>query len=155
MFTVDTSDISAVKEVVDKVIKRGDLPPLIPYEFTQQGMMERLGAYISYQDFCRGSKLTGTGLLSRCYCGHSSNITCTDIVVSVTASSEQPDHPAGHAVDDEPNGVTCYHSNMSPHSWWEADIGSEQFIREIIVQLKVLYISIPEAMCCFTGTRCQ
>ena len=65
MYTVDVSDISAVKEVVDKVIKKGDLPPLIPYEFTQQGMMERVGAYIIYQDFCRGVNLTRTGLLSR------------------------------------------------------------------------------------------
>ena len=54
MFTVDANNMSAVKEVVDKVIKNGNLPPLIPYEFTHQGMMERVGAYLISQDFCRG-----------------------------------------------------------------------------------------------------
>ena len=57
--------MSAVKEAVDEVIKRGDLPPYIPYEFTQQGMMERVGAYIIYQDFCRGDNLIGTGLFAQ------------------------------------------------------------------------------------------
>ena len=57
-------------------------------------------------------------------------------------SSEQPDHPASHAIDDDPKGETCYHSNMSPHSWWEADLGSENFIREIVIQFKVTIFNL-------------
>ena len=67
MYTVDATNISEVEEVVDKVINRGDLPPYIPYEFTQQGMMERIGTYIIHQDFCRGNSLLAIGLLSWCY----------------------------------------------------------------------------------------
>ena len=59
------------------------------------------------------------------------------MVASVTVSSDQPDHPSGHAIDDDPEGVTCYHSNMSSHSWWEADLGSEKLIREIVIQFEV------------------
>ena len=74
------------------------------------------------------------------------------IVTAVTASSEQPDHPASHAVDDDPKANTCYYSSKSCHSWWEADLGSEKFIREIIVQLKVyllfrLPLNIPANKC--------
>ena len=65
----------------------------------------------------------------------------------VTASSEQPDHPAGHAVDDDPKGETCYHSNMSSHSWWKADIGSEKFLTEIVIHLKVEIVYVCACVC--------
>ena len=129
-----------MKEVVGRVIKRGDLPPHIPYEFTEQGMMERVGVYIIYQDFCRGNNLKGTGLFV-CYYSIvvvASYLTVT-IVATSTASSEDSDHPASHAIDDDPEGQTCYHSKLSSHSWWEADFGGEVFIREIFIQLKVCY----------------
>ena len=76
-------------------------------------------------------------VLVSCLCIAIRVISLPLIVSAVTASSEQPDHPAGHAVDDGPKVDTCYHSNMSSHSWWEADLGSEKFIREIVIQLKV------------------
>lgn len=134
VFTVDATNMSEVNEVVDKVIKRGDLPPYIPYEFTPQGMMERVGAYITYQDFCRGNILTvaGMSLVVTQQQPHSYSLTVT------SASSELlPDHMAVHAIDDDPEGETCYYSNMSPQSWWEADLGSERFVREIDIQFKV------------------
>ena len=65
----------------------------------------------------------------------------------VTASSEQPDHPAGHAVDDDPKGETCYHSNMSSHPWWEADIGSEKFLTEIVIHFKVEIVYVCVHVC--------
>ena len=63
---MDGEDFSAVKKVVDTVIRKGDLPPYIPYEFTQQGMMDRIGTYLSYQDFCRGDSLLHNNGLSLC-----------------------------------------------------------------------------------------
>jgi len=61
-------------------------------------------------------------------------------LATVTASSYQQDHPASQAIDDDPKGETCYHSKPSSHSWWEADLGSEKFIRDIIVFYKVIVI---------------
>jgi len=63
---VDASNLSAVREVVDTVIKKGDVPPHIPYEFTQQGMMDRIGVYLLYQDFCRGNSLLDDNGVSVC-----------------------------------------------------------------------------------------
>ena len=40
---MDVEDLSAVRKVVDTVIRKGDVPPYIPYEFTQQGLMDRIG----------------------------------------------------------------------------------------------------------------
>ena len=57
MYTVDPKNETAVREVVRKVLLMKDLPPHLPYEFTQKGMLERIGHYILYQDFCGGENL--------------------------------------------------------------------------------------------------
>ena len=72
-----------------------------------------------------------------CYYGIVIKANLVTIVATSTASSEDSDHPASHAIDDDPEGQTCYHSKLSSHSWWEADFGTEVFIREIFIQLKV------------------
>ena len=57
VYTVDISNASAVREAVYKVMTNRSLSPFIPFEFTQQGMMERVGMYIVHQNFCDGEDL--------------------------------------------------------------------------------------------------
>ncbi|XP_065915908.1 alpha-1,6-mannosylglycoprotein 6-beta-N-acetylglucosaminyltransferase A-like isoform X3 [Dysidea avara] len=115
VYTVDAEDLSAVRKVVDTVIRKGDVPPYVPYEFTQQGLMDRIGTYLLYQDFCKGESLLHDN-------------------VNSVASSHQQDHTPDKAIDDKME--TCYQSEEAKTSWWEVDLGSEQFIREINIKIK-------------------
>ena len=63
---MDAEDLSAVRKVVDTVIRKGDVPPYVPYEFTQQGLMDRIGTYLLYQDFCKGDSLLHDNGVSLC-----------------------------------------------------------------------------------------
>ena len=57
------------------------------------------------------------------------------IMVSVTVSSEQRNHPLGDTVDDEPKEETYYHLtyHLIHSGRLIQDICSEKFIREIII----------------------
>jgi len=54
-YNVDYSDknqiISVIKEILEN-FKNGKIQPHLPYEFTQEGMLQRVNAYINRQDFC-------------------------------------------------------------------------------------------------------
>lgn len=54
---MDTSNSSAVRETVYKMITRVNPQSYIPHEFTQQGMLERVGTYLTHQNFCDGHDL--------------------------------------------------------------------------------------------------
>ncbi|XP_041085157.1 alpha-1,6-mannosylglycoprotein 6-beta-N-acetylglucosaminyltransferase B-like isoform X2 [Polyodon spathula] len=54
VWTVDMSNSTEVQEAV-RTILRSQLRPFTPYEFTREGMLERVFAYISHQDFCSRS----------------------------------------------------------------------------------------------------
>ena len=57
------------------------------------------------------------------------------LIVNSLASSHQQDHTPDKAIDDK--AETCYQSEEVKSSWWEVDLGSEQFIREIHIKTKV------------------
>ena len=57
------------------------------------------------------------------------------LIVNSLASSQQQDHTPDKAIDDTVK--TCYQSEEAKTSWWEVDLGSEQFIREINIKIKV------------------
>jgi len=57
------------------------------------------------------------------------------LIVNSLASSHQQDHTPDKAIDDKVE--TCYQSEEAKSSWWEVDLGSEQFIREIHIKTKV------------------
>ena len=57
MYTVDVANGTAVKEVVHRVMTNRSLSPHIPREFTQRGMLERIGTYFRHQNFCDGEDL--------------------------------------------------------------------------------------------------
>ncbi|KAK1164946.1 alpha-1,6-mannosylglycoprotein 6-beta-N-acetylglucosaminyltransferase B-like isoform X1 [Acipenser oxyrinchus oxyrinchus] len=51
VWTVDMSNSTEVQEAV-RTILHSQVRPFTPYEFTREGMLERVFAYISHQDFC-------------------------------------------------------------------------------------------------------
>ncbi|KAL9958757.1 hypothetical protein ACROYT_G035815 [Oculina patagonica] len=52
--TVNIENIDEVEEALQKILNSSASPHL-PYEFTVTGMLERLNAYVEYQDFCMPS----------------------------------------------------------------------------------------------------
>ena len=57
MYTVDPKNETAVREVIRKVLSRANMSSFLPYEFSQKGMLERIGLYILHQNFCDGENI--------------------------------------------------------------------------------------------------
>ncbi|XP_040291758.1 alpha-1,6-mannosylglycoprotein 6-beta-N-acetylglucosaminyltransferase B [Bufo bufo] len=51
VITVDYNDTKEFEAAI-KVIMRSKIEPYLPYEFTSEGMLQRLHAYIQHQEFC-------------------------------------------------------------------------------------------------------
>ena len=78
---MDVTNDTAVKEVVHRVMTNHSLSPHIPHEFTQRGMLERIGTFLRHQNFCDGEDLAsgkpgeplslfGTSKTSSLYCSY-------------------------------------------------------------------------------------
>ncbi|XP_078449902.1 alpha-1,6-mannosylglycoprotein 6-beta-N-acetylglucosaminyltransferase B-like [Lampetra planeri] len=52
VWTVDVGNLSEVEAAVIAIKSLPVMEPLLPYEFTAQGMLERVYAYLTHQDFC-------------------------------------------------------------------------------------------------------
>ncbi|XP_041039038.1 alpha-1,6-mannosylglycoprotein 6-beta-N-acetylglucosaminyltransferase A-like isoform X7 [Carcharodon carcharias] len=52
VWTVDIDNPSDVKEAMNQIMEL-KVDPYLPYEFTSEGMLERLNVFIEKQDFCR------------------------------------------------------------------------------------------------------
>ena len=57
VYTVDAKNETAVREIVRKVLSMTNLSSFLPYEFSQKGMLERIGFYILHQNFCDGENI--------------------------------------------------------------------------------------------------
>ncbi|CAM5103269.1 unnamed protein product [Natator depressus] len=96
VWTVDYNN-SEEFEAAIKTIMRTKVDPYVPYEYTCEGMLERIHAYIQHQDFCAG------------------------------ASLPLPAKPNGHAMPRSPSPFTLspnathlvwsYNSSSAPHVW--------------------------------------
>ena len=64
---MDIANSSAVRAAVYKMITRKNPQPFIPHEFTQRGMLERVGTYLMHQNFCDGKNLA-LGKTGVCVC---------------------------------------------------------------------------------------
>ncbi|KFP68832.1 Alpha-1,6-mannosylglycoprotein 6-beta-N-acetylglucosaminyltransferase A, partial [Cariama cristata] len=53
VWTVDISDLSEVEKAVKSILNQ-KIDPYLPYEFTCEGMLQRMNAFIERQDFCHG-----------------------------------------------------------------------------------------------------
>lgn len=55
VYTVDIDNLEEVEKVIKKALHSVDsqqAEPYLPYEYTHEGMLQRLNAYIKHQDFC-------------------------------------------------------------------------------------------------------
>ncbi|KFP01236.1 Alpha-1,6-mannosylglycoprotein 6-beta-N-acetylglucosaminyltransferase A, partial [Calypte anna] len=53
VWTVDINDLSEVEKAVKSILNQ-KIDPYLPYEFTCEGMLQRMNAFIEKQDFCHG-----------------------------------------------------------------------------------------------------
>lgn len=111
VYTLDLGDREAVKEVVHKVMTNHSLSPYIPHEFTQNGMMERVGTYLRHQNFCDGQDLARGK--------------------PATSSSLFHTHSAGEAVDGVLTERSCFWSAPDESHWWSVDLGTDHLITKI------------------------
>ncbi|XP_062614039.1 alpha-1,6-mannosylglycoprotein 6-beta-N-acetylglucosaminyltransferase A-like isoform X1 [Saccostrea cucullata] len=61
VYTVDVSNQKEVEKVLDKILlerenKKNHFKPHMPYEFTEEGMLQRMNAYIEHQNWCHFQK---------------------------------------------------------------------------------------------------
>ena len=56
-YTIDPKNETAVREVVRLVLSMTNMSSFLPYEFTQKGMLERIGIYLLHQNFCDGENI--------------------------------------------------------------------------------------------------
>ncbi|XP_072365360.1 alpha-1,6-mannosylglycoprotein 6-beta-N-acetylglucosaminyltransferase A-like isoform X1 [Scyliorhinus torazame] len=56
VWTVDINNPSDLKETINQIMKL-TVDPYLPYEFTSEGMLERLNVFIEKQDFCRPKEI--------------------------------------------------------------------------------------------------
>ncbi|KAL5494090.1 hypothetical protein EMCRGX_G015362 [Ephydatia muelleri] len=111
VYTVDISNGDAVRDAVRKILQRTDWTPFVSYEFSQEGMMVRLSAYIRYQNFCDGRNLA--------------------LGKTATASSTLGGHSPGEPLDGVINKDTCFWSESGTSHWWTVDLGTEVTITKI------------------------
>jgi len=57
VYTIDPKNEAAIREVIRLVLSINNFTSYLPYEFTQKGMLERVGLYIFHQDFCDGENI--------------------------------------------------------------------------------------------------
>jgi hypothetical protein len=97
--------------MVHRVMTNRSLSPHIPREFTQRGMLERIGTYFRHQNFCDGEDLARGK--------------------PATSSSVFEDHSPGQAVDGVPSEKTCFWSAPDESHWWSVDLGNNVLITKI------------------------
>ncbi|XP_077997428.1 alpha-1,6-mannosylglycoprotein 6-beta-N-acetylglucosaminyltransferase A-like [Glandiceps talaboti] len=51
--TIDINDVAALRKTLTEIQENEDLKPHLPHEFTTEGMLQRLHAYIEHQNFCK------------------------------------------------------------------------------------------------------
>ena len=56
VYTIDIRNLNDVKETVNKILKNSKFSPYMPYEYTEEGMLQRMNAYIEHQNFCQFQK---------------------------------------------------------------------------------------------------
>ncbi|XP_021366122.1 alpha-1,6-mannosylglycoprotein 6-beta-N-acetylglucosaminyltransferase A-like isoform X1 [Mizuhopecten yessoensis] len=56
VYTIDINNLNEVKDTVAKILENKKFQPYLPYEFTEEGMLQRMNAYIEHQNFCEFQK---------------------------------------------------------------------------------------------------
>ncbi|CAL1529052.1 unnamed protein product [Lymnaea stagnalis] len=52
VYTIDHNKISDVEAVLNKILVNNKFPSYLPFEYTEEGMLQRMNAYIENQNFC-------------------------------------------------------------------------------------------------------
>lgn len=52
VYTIDNKNLTEVREAIVEILDQDQYPAYTPYEFTEEGMLQRMSAYIQHQQFC-------------------------------------------------------------------------------------------------------
>ncbi|XP_019858888.1 PREDICTED: alpha-1,6-mannosylglycoprotein 6-beta-N-acetylglucosaminyltransferase B-like [Amphimedon queenslandica] len=114
VYTVNIENDDEVRAAVKKALN-ANFSSYLPYEFSQQGMMDRIGTYVYHQNFCESKSLS---LLQK-------------------ASSSESQSPASDAVDGILTDNTCFMSKKSTGTahWWKVELSSEMIIGRVKIMI--------------------
>jgi hypothetical protein len=99
VYTVDSGNLTEVRAAVRKILKTANFSSFLPYEFTQLGMMERVGQYILHQNFC--------------------DLSTISLMKTATSSSGN----SVKAIDGVETFNSCYRSGVSQEKhWWMVEL---------------------------------
>uniref|UniRef100_A0A0L8FZ24 alpha-1,6-mannosyl-glycoprotein 6-beta-N-acetylglucosaminyltransferase n=1 Tax=Octopus bimaculoides TaxID=37653 RepID=A0A0L8FZ24_OCTBM len=56
VYSVDINDLAAVESILTEIMTLNKFEPYMPHEFTEEGMLQRLNAYLEGQNFCSFQK---------------------------------------------------------------------------------------------------
>ena len=77
VLTVDIEDPVAVEEAIERIMK-SEPSPYLPFEYTHEGMLERINALLHNQDFCRPGMQSWPPLSSRIVVTAAQGQSCKD-----------------------------------------------------------------------------
>lgn len=52
VYTINMNNLTEVRQALDEILQKDTYVPLTPFEFTAEGMLQRMSAYIQHQRFC-------------------------------------------------------------------------------------------------------
>ncbi|XP_046542925.1 alpha-1,6-mannosylglycoprotein 6-beta-N-acetylglucosaminyltransferase A-like isoform X1 [Haliotis rubra] len=56
VYTINIKDTNEVTKALQEILHNNTFEPYLPYEYSEEGMLQRMNAYIEHQDFCKFQK---------------------------------------------------------------------------------------------------
>ncbi|ESP01772.1 hypothetical protein LOTGIDRAFT_172419 [Lottia gigantea] len=132
VYTIPINKTQIVKSTLQTIIDNSRFKPYLPYEYTEEGMLQRMNAYIEHQNFCQfDSKISKwppleamTNILGR------AGMSCRDVCAINDLICESNHFRELNIKESlENNGIQCAGTNKSSNIYYPSyNINTEQCI---------------------------